>query len=133
MGMAYDGATGRVVLFGGLGEDTIFGDTWSWDGTDWTQLTPAHSPPPRFDPAMTYDAALGQIVLFGGVGDGYPPPQRHMDVGRHGLDATHAGTLTRTAVPDGDGRRRRPQPSGALWRERRRPGAPRRHLDLGRH
>ena len=39
MGMAYDAASGQVVLFGGGGHAWL-GDTWTWDGTDWTQRTP---------------------------------------------------------------------------------------------
>ncbi len=60
----------RVVLFGGDG----YGDTWTWDGTDWTKRTPAHSPSIREAHAMAYDVASGQ-VLFGGGGYGYPPYQ----------------------------------------------------------
>ena len=71
MGMAYDPAEGMVLLFGGccaLSTGDPFGDTWAWDGTDWTQLSPAHSPSPRADMGMAYDAARGTIVLFGGDG-----------------------------------------------------------------
>jgi hypothetical protein len=36
--MAYDSAHGQVVLFGGLGADnTVLSDTWTWDGSNWTQ------------------------------------------------------------------------------------------------
>jgi hypothetical protein len=68
MGMAYDAARGEAVLFGGFGKpgSALFGDTWTWDGTDWTQRTPAHSPPRRDFLGMAYDAARGQVVLFGG-------------------------------------------------------------------
>jgi hypothetical protein len=51
-----------VVLFGGR----RFGDTWTWDGTDWTKRTPAHSPYQRLDMGMAYDAH-GEVVLFGGA------------------------------------------------------------------
>src|ERR1700749_1811013 len=40
--VAYDGATGNVVLFGGL--DTSgdnLNDTWTWDGSTWTQVADA--------------------------------------------------------------------------------------------
>jgi hypothetical protein len=33
---------------------------------DWTQLSPATSPPPRAYGAMTFDSATGQVVLFSG-------------------------------------------------------------------
>ena len=41
------------------------GDTWEWDGTNWTQLTPTSSPSAR------WDAQMGSLrdtpVLFGGA------------------------------------------------------------------
>src|SRR5205814_1946434 len=62
MGMAYDGAHGKVVLFGG----SDFADTWTWDGTLWKRRTPAHAPSPRCCMSMAYDAAHGHVVQFGG-------------------------------------------------------------------
>jgi hypothetical protein len=70
MGMAYDTADGRVVMFGGSGNGYL-DDTWTWDGTDWTQQHPAHAPHHRYDAAMVYDAAHRQVVLFGGFGNHY--------------------------------------------------------------
>ena len=70
--MAYDSAHDQVVLFGGLGPaptETIFNDTWVWDGSNWTQKFPQTSPPGRFGHAMAYDPAHGEVVMFGG-GDG---------------------------------------------------------------
>jgi hypothetical protein len=66
MGMTYDAARGEVVLFGGTDDDDL-GDTWTWDGTDWTQRTPAHHPSARFGMGMTYDSARSEVVLFGGA------------------------------------------------------------------
>jgi galactose oxidase-like protein len=68
--MAYDAATGTAVLFGGLRTSTglPFGDTWTWDGTDWTQQAPPAHPAARQGPAMAYDAATSTAVLFGGTG-----------------------------------------------------------------
>src|SRR5438309_1503729 len=34
--MAYDQTHHNAVLFGGLGDQTRLGDTWTWNGTDWT-------------------------------------------------------------------------------------------------
>jgi len=65
--MAYDVATGQVVLFGGMdGHGNILGDTWTWDGKDWRRRSPAHSPVARRGAAMVYDAARGKVTLFGG-------------------------------------------------------------------
>ncbi len=75
--IAYDPATKQVVLFGGLsslGNAKWLSDTWTWDGTDWTQQHPTASPPARDD------AATNQLVLFGGgsnkplIGGLVPPP-----------------------------------------------------------
>jgi hypothetical protein len=64
--MAYDAATGTVVLFGGLGKtDNSFGDTWTWNGTTWTQQHPARSPAVDSSAMMAYDAATGTVVLVG--------------------------------------------------------------------
>jgi Kelch motif len=65
--MAYDAATGNVVLSGGAFEGVILGDTWIWDGLDWIEQSPAASPPARYDASMAYDAATGNVVLFGGI------------------------------------------------------------------
>jgi hypothetical protein len=64
--MAYDAATGTVVLFGG-GDRYPVGGTWTWDGSTWTKQAPATSPEARNSATMAYDAATGTVVLFGGV------------------------------------------------------------------
>jgi hypothetical protein len=63
--MSYDVATGSVLLFGGY-TGTNAGDTWTYDGTTWTQQSPAVSPPARFRSTTAYDAATATVVLFGG-------------------------------------------------------------------
>lgn len=71
--IAYDAATHQVVLFGGgsnEGNTPMLADTWTWDGTDWTQQHPTVSPPARDFAGMAYDAATGQMLLFGGGGNG---------------------------------------------------------------
>jgi hypothetical protein len=59
-----------LVLFGGMGyatvDDTsvVLGDTWTWDGTSWSQVA-SDGPAPRASAAV---ATLGgDIVLFGGL------------------------------------------------------------------
>jgi hypothetical protein len=68
--MAYDTATGNMVLFGGgnscTGSCGYLASTWTWNGTTWTKLSPATSPPARTDATMAYDSATGDMVLFGG-------------------------------------------------------------------
>lgn len=68
-GCAYDTQRGRLVLFGGrstaLAAD--LGDTWEFDGTTWTQRTPAIAPSPRRWTAMAYDTLRNETILFGGA------------------------------------------------------------------
>jgi hypothetical protein len=35
--MAYDPASKQVVLFGGLDGSAYLGDTWTWNGSTWSQ------------------------------------------------------------------------------------------------
>jgi hypothetical protein len=68
-GIAYDRVRNNVVLFGGLatpaGSSGLLSDTWTWDGSDWTEQLPAVSPLPRIAP-LIFDATLGEAVLLGG-------------------------------------------------------------------
>lgn len=68
MGMVFDPSLNRVVLFGGCNEttQTVYGDTWWYDGADWVEVTPAVSPTPRFRFAMAFDSQRSRTVLYGG-------------------------------------------------------------------
>jgi Galactose oxidase, central domain len=65
--MAYDGATGQIVLFGGEGAGSPENETWTYNGSTWTEQHPARSPEPLENASMVYDPASGQMVLFGGL------------------------------------------------------------------
>ena len=66
---------GQVVLFGGTangsGAGARFGDTWTWDGTNWTQAATT-GPSARFDHAMAADPVASDIKLFGGMTQALP-------------------------------------------------------------
>ena len=67
--MVYDLARKKVVLFGGWsyakGDD--LGETWEWDGVQWTKVTTS-GPSPRIDSQMmVYDTVREKVVLFGGT------------------------------------------------------------------
>ena len=67
--MAYDPATGKVILFGGYDGASVFGDTWAYDPVTntWTGLEPVGSlPPARQAGTMIYDETAGKMMLFGG-------------------------------------------------------------------
>jgi hypothetical protein len=64
--MTFDSKIKRVVLFGGMNQNNqAFGDTWSWDGTEWTQEQDT-GPSARANHKMAYDAVRDRTVLFGG-------------------------------------------------------------------
>lgn len=63
--MAYDAADQSIVLFGGQNRSRGLDDTWTWDGSAWTQQHPATSPPALDSAQMTYDPASHELVLVG--------------------------------------------------------------------
>lgn len=74
--MAYDEASDRVVIFGGVDEwDEPFGDTWAYDyDTDTWELLSRHGgPDPRGFTAMADDPTGDRVILFGGGDMGQEP------------------------------------------------------------
>ena len=64
--MAFDAADGTVVMFGGEGRSGSLGDTWTWNGSAWTQAHPSTSPPALSGAQMTYDPVSHDVLLVGG-------------------------------------------------------------------
>jgi len=66
--LVYDSARGVAVLFGGLGPGwgEFLGDTWEYNGTNWSERNPINAPSARDNYGMTYDSVRERIVLFGG-------------------------------------------------------------------
>jgi len=71
--MCYDSDRRVTVLFGGgtfpnspLSPSGFFGDTWEFDGTNWTKRLPVNSPGPRKLASLAYDSRRHRSVLFGG-------------------------------------------------------------------
>jgi hypothetical protein len=63
---AFDAGRNEIVFFGGYDSNfNYFPETWTWDGTTWTQRATS-GPGGRYDTALAYDPVLGQMVLFGG-------------------------------------------------------------------
>jgi hypothetical protein len=96
--MAYDDATQQIVLYGGQsatptgGVLDLLSDTWTWDGTDWTQRAPATSPPPTIFLPMAYDVGTQTVI---GVRDNDPTPS----TSTWQWDGTNWGRLTTTHNP----------------------------------
>ena len=68
--MAYDGADGYVIYFGGTYPSNLTNATWEYRTGTWTSITAmVHgAPAPRAGSSMAYDPALGGVLLFGGLG-----------------------------------------------------------------
>ncbi len=77
--IAFDAAHNQIVLFGGSpaqNATNLDNDTWTWDGTNWTQQLLTLPPPPRYGAPMAYDPDAQKVVLFGG-GDPSSPSLGH--------------------------------------------------------
>ncbi len=67
----------NVVLFGGLvsssSGNSVLGDTWVWDGSNWSQITSfglfgtGSHPSARSNAVMAYHPNANVVVLFGGI------------------------------------------------------------------
>ncbi|MHC4815400.1 MAG: Kelch repeat-containing protein [Planctomycetota bacterium] len=60
------------LLFGGRGPgNKDLNDTWVYSSIKktWTNVTPATSPPARYNPGLAYDSHRNVVVLFGGSGN----------------------------------------------------------------
>jgi hypothetical protein len=73
--MAYDPTTRRVVLFGGLENDsgTLLNDSWTYDpgAHEWRELKPdGVIPSPRMGQSLVYDPVHNRLLLFGGMQEG---------------------------------------------------------------
>ncbi|MFN7975487.1 MAG: kelch repeat-containing protein [Acidobacteriota bacterium] len=66
--MVFDGARGRVVLFGGTDGHTFGNDTWLYDGASWQRGPNAPAAlRPRASHGMAYDETRSRTVVFGGI------------------------------------------------------------------
>jgi hypothetical protein len=71
--MVFDSQHGNITMFGGgfYNNNVViftYNDTWTWNGTNWTQLFPSVSPSARYLVGAAYDTTHNQMVVFGGVG-----------------------------------------------------------------
>ncbi|MBI3891014.1 MAG: PKD domain-containing protein [Candidatus Wallbacteria bacterium] len=65
--LIYDEARRKSVLFGGSRSDgTFLGDTWEWDGVQWSQRS-GTSPPARSAAGFSFDRSRTRAVTFGGI------------------------------------------------------------------
>ncbi|MCA8957543.1 MAG: hypothetical protein KDC87_15825 [Planctomycetes bacterium] len=65
--MTFDYGRGQLLVFGGQDSSNAnLSDTWTWNGSAWTQHTPAVAPSARRWATMSYDWTSGKVILFGG-------------------------------------------------------------------
>lgn len=74
--MAFDGTANRLILHGGLEPSSggLLDETWSYNGTAWSLLTPTSSMPGRWGHRMVRDTLRNRIVTFGGRSPGVNTP-----------------------------------------------------------
>ncbi|HKQ98585.1 MAG TPA: thrombospondin type 3 repeat-containing protein, partial [Candidatus Polarisedimenticolia bacterium] len=70
-GMTRDARLRALVVFGGLDDTHILGDTWLLRGIVWRRIPTPQSPAPRNGAMLAYDARRERTVLLGGS-DGGP-------------------------------------------------------------
>ncbi|WP_437937261.1 hypothetical protein [Sorangium sp. So ce341] len=91
--MAYDASRERIVRFGGYTDgsgDSQIDETWEWDGSRWTLMSPVTRPTPRGGHSMAFDERRGVMVLYGGY--------RHNEVWEYD-GTTWVQRVTPTAPP----------------------------------
>ena len=99
--LVYDAARTLMVLFGGEDGCTgVYGDTWEWNGSTWTEISTS-GPNPRIMHGMAYDRLREEVVLFGGslttvYGGGSYPYELVGDTWTYGI----AEDLDGDGVPD---------------------------------
>ena len=112
--MAYDAATSQVVMFGGYDSGTghYLGDTWTWNGTTWTQVT-GTGPGARMDGGMAYDTPRSDVVLFAGYNGSYlgdtwtfngtwtQKAPAHSPAARRGMGMAYDSTLHEVIITGG--------------------------------
>lgn len=62
---AWDHGRNRLVVFGGIGAQTL-GDTWEWDGSRWQPRLTAVFPSARQGHCAAYDSDRQRVVIYGG-------------------------------------------------------------------
>ncbi|MHA2095933.1 MAG: Kelch repeat-containing protein, partial [Candidatus Hodarchaeales archaeon] len=99
--MVYDKGSDRIIMFGGVSENTMYADTWAYNfnTNEWINMTPSIQPSPRWGHRMTYNAESDRIILFGGS-KGLPPnPVAVRDTWLYDYDTNTWSNKTPTTSP----------------------------------
>jgi hypothetical protein len=65
--LAYLAPEDLVVLFGGVNDEGLLGDTWMYNGELWFRYLGQAGPSPRKGHAMAYDPILDVVLMYGGT------------------------------------------------------------------
>lgn len=65
--MAFEASTGRMVLCAGQGPSGPRNDTWTFDGSTWTNHGASATVTPRAQPALCYAPGIGTVLFGGGI------------------------------------------------------------------
>ena len=65
--LAYDPVRKSLILYGGVDDLIMYGETWEWNGTNrqWAKLETTGNPGPVYLHGMVTDTVRGRILLFG--------------------------------------------------------------------
>lgn len=64
--VAGDPVRRNVVVFGGISDNWVVQNTWTWDGRAWKQESPGTQPPPLYFTTGAFDPRLQEVIVFGG-------------------------------------------------------------------
>lgn len=73
MTMWFDTRANKTILYSGVGRPNLdervtrYADMWSFDGTNWTEITKTAAPGIRFGAQAAIDPRDGKVLLFGGL------------------------------------------------------------------
>ena len=67
--MCYDSVNNVWVMFGGQNEYNYLPETWTFNGTAWTKVTPTGgvAPAARIGAMMAFDTVSGTSIMYGGI------------------------------------------------------------------
>jgi len=98
--IAQDPIRKNVVLFGGISDNWVVQNTWTWDGRKWTRQHPAKQPPPLYYTSGGWNPVLKEVIVFGG---GSVAVDQHTTWAWNGSDWTQLSPLKKPASREGLG------------------------------
>lgn len=99
-GAVYDQTLKKIVMFGGY--DSVGNyrqDTWTWNGTGWSEVKPKNKPQHRAQPVMWYDPLAKKTIVYSGAGRKSIEDHATRYSDMWAFDGTNWTELTKTAAP----------------------------------